>query len=127
MTLMFAHWDKGHEVLIEEKQGILTFTLRHGHVRHAHTSALDVLLQVTGHADTDSDHKLIFSRSHVFGDEFRGHFDSGVEACCVAMLQQDSGCFIAEMQSVDHAVIHYDRYHRLSAVPRGLRQTVLLV
>jgi hypothetical protein len=127
VALLFAYWDRGHEVYIEEKQGVLTFTLRHGEVRHAHSKALDVLIQVTGHAHEDLDHKLSFTRCKVLGEEFRGHFDTGVEACFIDILQEDLACFTVATQAVDHSAIHYDRYHRISAIPRGLRQTVLLV
>jgi hypothetical protein len=106
---------------------VFTLTLRHGDFQSTHSTALDLMILAIGHADTDPDHKLSFSRSKVLSEEFRGHFDNGVEVACMAILTQSHATFTTVIHAVDQPVIHYDRYHRFSAIPRGLRQTVLLV
>ena len=127
MTLMLAQWDRGHEVLIEQNQGVITVILRHGDVHEAHTDALDLWIQAAGHADTDPDHKMSFSHSNVLGEESRSHFESSLIASYRATLQEWDASISTKSMTDDEFVVNYDKYHRISAIPRGLRQTVLLV
>ncbi len=124
---MLAQWDRGHEVLIEQNQGVITVILRHGDIREAHTDALDLWIQAAGHADTDPDHKMSFSYSKVLGEESRAQFDSSLIASYPAALQEcDASISTKSMTDVEF-MVNYGKDHRISAIPRGLRQTVLLV
>lgn len=127
LALTIAQWDGGHEILIVEKSGVVTLTLHHEQAPYSHSTALDFLIQATGHGDNNPDHIMRFSQCNLPSEEFRGHTVGDVSACCVAILQQLVFDVRVASHVIDCFVINFDRYHRISAIPCGLRQTVLLV
>lgn len=127
IAFVLSHGDRDHQVIIEERRGVITLILQHAGTPHTHGIVVDLLIKVTADSDSNPDHRMSFAHSEDYCDVFRGQLSCAPNHVVAETESLPKEKIPTERDRCQKSRIPCENCCHFSAIPRGLRETVMLL